>query len=173
MLGLRDLIRLVVLSLPLLVASAASAQVKIGIVDSQAALAATAERKKIQTDLEAKYKKRNADFQQLQKDLQTIQQQLSLGDKLTPQAQSDLSVQATRKQRELQRLGEDLQADVDRERNEILTRTSQKLKQVIDKLAEEKGLDIVVDAADTVFFKPTLDITKEATAAYDKANPVK
>ena len=73
----------------------------------------------------------------------------------------------------MQRLGEDLQADVDRERNEILTKTSQKLKQVVDKLAEEKGLDIVVDAADTVFFKPALDLTKEATAAYDKANPVK
>jgi outer membrane protein len=173
MLGLRGLIRLVVLSLPLLVACAASAQVKIGIVDSQAALAATAEVKKVQADLEAKYKKRNADFQQLQKELQTIQQQLSLGDKLTPQAQSEYTVQGQRKQRELQRMGEDLQADVDRDRNEVLTKTSQKLKQVIDKLAAEKGLDIVVDAADTVFFKPALDITKEATAAYDKANPVK
>jgi outer membrane protein len=173
MLGLRGLSRLVVLSLPLLVACAASAQVKIGIVDSQGALAATAEVKKIQADLEAKYKKRNDDFQQLQKELQAVQQQLALGDKLTPQAQNDLSVQSTRKQRELQRLGEDLQADVDRERNDILTKTSQKLKEVIEKLAAEKGLDIVVDASDTVFFKPVLDITKETTAAYDKAYPVK
>lgn len=173
MLGLRGLSRLVVLSLPLLVACAASAQVKIGIVDTQGALAATAEVKKVQTDLEAKYKRRNEAYQQLQKELQTIQQQLSLGDKLTPQAQNDLSVQATRKQRELQRLGEDLQAEVDRERNEILTKTSQKLKQVLDTLAAEKGLDIIVDAADTVFYKPALDITKDATAAYDKAYPVK
>jgi outer membrane protein len=173
MLGLRGLCRLVVLSSPLLVACAASAQVKIGIVDTQGALGATAEVKKVQSDLEAKYKKRNEDFLQLQKELQAIQQQLSLGDKLTPQAQSDLGVQAQRKQRELQRMGEDLQADVDRERNDVLTKTSQKLKQVIDKLAAEKGLDLVVDAADTVFFKPALDITKEATAAYDKANPVK
>jgi len=173
MLGLRGLSRLVVLSLPLLMACAVSAQVKIGIVDAQGALAATAEMKKVQADLEVKYKKRNADFQQLQKELQAIQQQLSLGDKLTPQAQNDLTVQSTRKQRELQRLGEDLQADVDRERNDILTKTSQKLKLVIDKLATEKGLDIVVDASDTVFFKPALDITKDATAAYDKANPVK
>lgn len=173
MLGLRGLSRLLVLSLPLLVACAAFAQVKIGIVDSQGALAATAEVKKVQADLEVKYKKRNADFQQIQKELQSLQAQLSLGDKLTPQAQNDLTVQSTRKQRELQRLGEDLQADVDRERNDILTKTSQKLKLVLDKLAEEKGLDIIVDVADTVFFKPALDITKEATAAYDKANPVK
>jgi outer membrane protein len=173
MLGLRGLSRLVVLSLPLLMACAASAQVKIGIVDAQGALAATAEMKKVQTDLEAKYKKRNADFQQLQKELQAIQQQLSLGDKLTPQAQNDLTVQSTRKQRELQRLGEDLQADVDRERNDFLTKTSLKLKTVIEKLATEKGLDMVVDIADTVFFKPALDISKEVTAAYDKAYPLK
>jgi outer membrane protein len=173
MLGLRGLSRLVVLSLPLLVACAASAQVKVGIVDAQGALAATAEVKKVQTDLEAKYKARNDEFQRLNKELQAIQAQLSLGDKLTPQAQSDLTVQSTRKQRELQRLGEDLQADVDRERNDILTKTSTKLKVVIEKLATEKGLDIVVDAADTVFFKPVLDITKETTAAYDKAYPVK
>lgn len=173
MLGLRGLSRLVVLSLPLLGACAASAQVKIGIVDAQGALAATAEVKKVQTDLEVKYKARNEEFQRLQKELQAIQGQLSLGDKLTPQAQNDLSVQSTRKQRELQRLGEDLQADVDRERNEILTKTSQKLKQVIEKLAADKGLDIVVDVADTVFFKPALDITKETTAAYDRAYPVK
>ena len=55
MLGLRGLSRLAVLSLPLLVACAASAQVKIGIVDTQGALGATAEVKKIQANLEAKY----------------------------------------------------------------------------------------------------------------------
>ena len=173
MLGLRGLSRLVVLSLPLLLACAASAQVKIGIVDTQGALAATAEMKKVQTDLEAKYKVRNDEFQRLQKELQALQQQLSLGDKLTPQAQNDLSVQSTRKQRELQRLGEDLQADVDRDRNDVLTKTGQKLKQVVEKVATEKGLDMVVDAADAVYFKPALDITKDITAAYDKANPVK
>ena len=173
MLGLRGLSRLVVLSLPLLAACAASAQVKVAIVDAQGALAATAEVKKIQTDLEAKYKARNDEYQRLQKELQAIQAQLSLGDKLTPQAQSDLTVQSTRKQREWQRVGEDLQADVDRERNDILTKTSAKLKQVIEKMAAEKGFDLVVDAADTVYFKPALDITKEVTAAYDKANPVK
>jgi len=30
----------------------------------------------------------------------------------------------------------------------------------------------VVDTQNTYFFKPTMDITAEATAAYDKAHPV-
>jgi len=137
------------------------------------ALAETAEMKKAQADLEVKYKARNEEFQKVQKEYQNIQAQLSLGDKLTQQAQNDLTLQAQRKQRDVQRVGEDLQADVDRERNDILTRTSQRLKQVLDKMATEKGLDVIIDAADTVFFKPALDLTKEATTAYDKAYPVK
>jgi len=170
---LNGLRRILVLTLPLLAASAVFAQVKVGVIDTQGALAETAEMKKAQTDLEVKYKARNAEFQQIQKEYQDLQSKLSLGDKLTPQAQNELTLQAQRKQRDLQRVGEDLQADVDRDRNDVLTRTSQRLKQVLDKMASEKGLDVIIDAADTVFFKPALDITKEATAAYDKAYPVK
>jgi len=167
-------VRLLAICLPLAAGPAAFAQIKIAVVDTQAALAETAEIKKAQADLEAKFKPRQEQFQKLQKELQAIQQQLeTLGNKLTPQAQNEMNLQAQRKQRELQRFSEDLQADVDRERNEILSRASQRLKAVIDKLAEEKGLDLVFDLNDTVYHKSALDITKEATAAYDKAYPVK
>jgi outer membrane protein len=42
---------------------------------------------------------------------------------------------------------------------------------VVKKLAEEKGLDVVVDTPYTVYSKPALDITNDAIAAYDKAYP--
>ena len=44
---------------------------------------------------------------------------------------------------------------------------------VITKLAEEKGVDIIIDAAQTLFFKPALELTTDATNAYNKANPAK
>ena len=47
------------------------------------------------------------------------------------------------------------------------------MQTVIQKLAEEKGMDVIVDASQTLFFKPALDLTAEATAAYNKANPAK
>jgi outer membrane protein len=47
------------------------------------------------------------------------------------------------------------------------------MQEVVRKLADEKGLDIVVDVTSTVFFKPALDLTAEAIAAYDKAYPAK
>ncbi len=73
----------------------------------------------------------------------------------------------------MQRLQDDLQGDVDRDRNDILARTGKQMQEVVAKIAEAKGLDVVVDAANTVYFKPALDLTAEATAAYDKAYPPK
>jgi hypothetical protein len=49
-----------------------------------------------------------------------IQQQLQTNaGKLTPAAEADLNAQGQRKQRELQRMNDDLQADVTAERNEF------------------------------------------------------
>jgi outer membrane protein len=47
------------------------------------------------------------------------------------------------------------------------------MQKVIAKLAQEKGLDLVVEASTTLYAKPELDLTKEATAAYDRAHPAK
>ena len=150
----------------------ATAQTKVGVINSQKAVLDTAEIKKAQAELEAKFKPRQDQMAKLQKDLQDIQAQLQSG-KLNQNAEQDLTIQGQRKQREMQRLQDDLQADVDRDRNEILQRTGQRMQDVVKKLAEEKGLDVVVDSANTVFYKPALDLTAEATTAYDKTYPVK
>ena len=47
------------------------------------------------------------------------------------------------------------------------------MTEVVKKLAEEKGYDLVVDTSTALYFKPALDITAEAIAAYDKAYPVR
>jgi len=150
------------------------AQAKVAIVNMQKAVIETAEIKKAQGEMETKYRPRQAQMEKLQGEIRQLQQQLqSMAGKLTPSAEQDLTIQSQRKQKEMQRLGEDLQADVDRERNEILARTSQRMQEVVRKLADVKGLDVVVDANSTIFFKPALEITAESIAAYDKAYPAK
>jgi outer membrane protein len=168
-------IRLLVVSSALLAgASAGLAQTKVGIINLQRAVLESAEIKKASTELEAKYKPRQTTVEKLQKDLQGIQQNLQTNaGKLTPQAEADLTAQGQRKQRELQRLTEDLQADVERDRNDILGRSSQRMQAVVKKVAEAKGLDVVVDISNTVYFKPALEITTESIAAYDKEYPAK
>jgi len=158
----------------LLVAMAATgvAQTKVAVVNSQKAILETAEIKKAQVDLEAKFKPRQDQMARLTKELQDIQTQLQSG-KLNQNGEQELTVQGQRKQRELQRLQDDLQADVDRERNDILQRSGTHMQEIVKKLADEKGLDVVIDTSNTIFYKATLDLTAEAVAAYDKAYPVK
>lgn len=167
--------RLLVASAACLVTVAiASAQTKMGIISIQKAVLDTAEIKKAQNELEQKFKPRQDQMGKLQADLQNIQNQLqSMQGKLTPQAEQELTAQGQKKQRDLQRLSEDLQADVDRDRNDILSRAGQRMTEVVKKMAEERGFDVVVDVNDTVYFKPALEITKDAVVAYDKAYPVK
>ena len=47
------------------------------------------------------------------------------------------------------------------------------MQEIVKKLADEKGLDVVIDTSNTIFYKSSLDLTAEAVAAYDKAYPVK
>jgi outer membrane protein len=155
------------------VAQIASAQPKIAVINLQRAVLESAEIKKADAEMQAKYKPRTAAVEQLQKDIAGIAQQLQINaGKFTPQAEADLTAQGQRKQRDLQRLQEDLQADVERERNDILQKSTLKMSDIVKKLAEDKGYDLVVDVSSSVYFKPAMEITNDAIAAYDKAYPV-
>lgn len=155
-----------------LFSSVASAQLKIGVVNVQKALSDTDEIKKASADLSKKYQTRQDEIEKLQKDLESIDAQLGSG-KLNAQATQELQTKGTREQRDLQRMTDDLQADVDKDRQDVLTKTSAKMQTVLNKLAEDKGLDFIVEASQTLYFKPTYELTADATAAYNKANPAK
>ena len=151
---------------------AASAQTKVAVINLQKAVLESAEIKAASAAMEARYKPRVTQIETLDKEIAAIAQNLQSNQgKLTAQAEADLNAQGTKKQRDVQRLRDDLQADVDRDRNEILQKASTKMGEVVKKLAEEKGLDVVVDVPYTVYAKPALDITNDAIAAYDKAYP--
>jgi outer membrane protein len=145
---------------------------RVAIINAQKAVADTQEIKKAQATLEAKYRPRQEAIQSLQQQLQSIQQQLSSPNQ-TPEKEAQLRADGTQKQKQLQRLGEDLQADVNAERQDILGRAGRQMAEVVKQLAEARGIDVVIDITNTIYYKPALDITPEATAAYDKAYPAK
>ncbi len=156
----------------LALSGSAAAQVKVAVINTQRAVLETAEMKKAAADLEAKYKPQQADVEKRTKELQQIQEKLENPSKLKQGEAQELQAEGQRKQRQLQRITEDLQAEVDRERNDILNRGGGRMQDVVKKLAEQKGLDLVVDAANTIYFKDALDITNDAIAAYDKQYPL-
>jgi outer membrane protein len=163
---------LLVSTMGLVVPNVASAQSKVGVLDMQRAVLGTAEIKKASDEMQRKFKPQQDELDGIQKRLAEIQTKIQ-DPKTPPAQQADLQAEGTRKQRDAQRITEDLQADVERERNDILQRASQRMSEVVKKIADEKGLDAVFDSANMVFFKPALEITQEAIAAYDKTFPVK
>jgi outer membrane protein len=152
----------------------APAQTKVAVINLQKAVFDSAEINKANADMQAKFKPRQDAIDQLQKEIAALSQQLQTsGDKLSAQAQADLTAQGQQKQRNLQRMQDDLQADATAYRNDVLAKSSQKMTDIVKKLAEDKGYDLIVDTSTALYFKPAMDLTAEATAAYDKAYPVK
>ena len=150
----------------------AAAQAKVAVINLQKAVLESAEIKAASAAMEAKYKPRVTQIETLDKEIAAIGQNLQANaGKLTQQAEAELNAQGQRKQRDVQRLRDDLQADVDRDRNDILQKSAVKMTDVLRKLAEEKGYDIVVDAPYAPYFKAALDITPDLIAAFDKAYP--
>jgi Skp family chaperone for outer membrane proteins len=144
------------------------AQAKIGIVDFQQALLATAEMQKEASKLEQKYKPDQDKLQALSQELQTIQTKLQSAQ---GEEAAKLQAEGQEKQVDAQRLTEDLQTDIDFDRQQILEGGSQRMRTVINELRASKGLDLIVDVTSTLSFNSALDLTTEATAAYDAKHP--
>jgi len=168
--GLRPL---VVCGALIAISQVASAQIKVAVVNLQRAVFESAEIKKADIEMQAKFKPRQDEVDQLNREIAALAQQLQSGaGKLTAQAEADLTAQGQTKQRQLQRKQDDLQTDATAYRNDILSKSSAKMTEVVKKLAEEKGFDLIVDTTTTLYFKPAMDLTNDAIAAYDKAYPV-
>ena len=156
----------------LLAGHVAQAQTKIAVISLQTALFNTAEIKKADAEMQAKLLPRQQQAEKLNQELAKISQQLNTDSTLTEAAQFDLRSEGKRKQTELTRIQEDLQADATAMRQNILSKATDRMQAVVKKMADEKGLDLVVDTQVALYVRPVLDLTAEATAAYDKTYPV-
>jgi outer membrane protein len=147
----------------------AFSQSRIGTMDAQKSVMDTAEFKTASVDMLTRYKARQAQLEQMRKDVKNLTAGgvATLGDDAAKRSQIDL------KQHQIEQAERKLRTDRERERNEILQRGRARMIEVVRRIMDEKGLDGVIDITSAVLFKPGLDITEEATAAYDKAHPVK
>ena len=155
-------------------APAGATVAKVAVVNFQNAVLSTAEMQKALKDLQVKYKPRQDAIQKGQQELSDIQTQLNASQgKLSQAGEADLTARGQRKQTQLQRLNDDLTADFDADRDEAVRKASTRMQELLKKVAEEKGLDLIVDSAAAPFVKPGIEITDQVVAAYDKAYPAK
>jgi outer membrane protein len=149
------------------------AQTKVAVVNLQRAVFESAEIKKADAQMQATFKPRQDEIDRLDKEIADLAKQLQGSNgKLSDQQVADMTALGQNKQRTLKYKTDDLQADAQTYRSDVLQKSSSKMTEIVKKLAEEKGLDIVIDTSTTLYFKPALDLTNDAIAAYDKAYPV-
>jgi len=152
----------------------AMAQAKVGVIDFQRAVVDTAEFKKAYAALEAKFKPKQDELQKAQQTLQDIDAQLrATQGQLSQAGAAELQSKGQRTQVQVDRLTQDLQEDFEGDRDAALRVVTARYVDVLKKLATDKGLDYIQDAAALHFFKPEMDVTDAAIAAYDLAHPAK
>lgn len=144
----------------------------IGVIDFQRAVVETAEFEKAYNAIQAKYKPEQDRVEQAQQELADLQTQLrAAAGQLSSSGQAELEDRGARKQREVERLSEDLQLNFERERDDALRLTSTRMQEVLKSLADQMGLDVIVDQSTAPYFREALDVTDEAITAYDAAYP--
>jgi len=149
--------------------SVAFSQSKVAIMNPQKSVMETAEFRAVSVDMVTRYKARQDRLEQMRKELSKLETQ-----RITTAAdQVAMLSQVDSKRRQVEQFEKDLKTDLEHERNEVLQRLRVRMIEVVRRIMDEKGLEGVIESTSAVLFKPGLDITGEATAAYDKMYPVK
>lgn len=149
---------------------AKAADTKIGFVDMQKAVQATAEGKKAKSELEGELEKRKKDLQKKDADLKKMREDLE-------KKKSVLSEEAlAKKQGEFQEEFMAFQQNVNKSQGELQKREQeltgpilQKMRKVIEKVAKDKGYSVILENSPMVLFaSKDNDLTDEVVKAFEK-----
>jgi outer membrane protein len=157
-------------------ASASAAPTKVGVIQIQAALAATKEGQKAAAELETKLGPRKKELESRQAEIKDLQDKLQRGgNTLSDSAKEDLTRNIDTKTKSYNRQLEDAQAELEAEQQKLVNALGQKMMAVIDKYAQQNGFAIVLDVSNqntpVLYASNTVDITKDVIDLYDKSAP--
>ncbi len=170
---IRTIAPLVILFI-LVVAGASYAQQasKIAIINSQKAFETCVEGKKVLGQMQDRENKIKADLQKLEDSIRLLENKLSTG-RLTMTNEALLGIQADidKKTTERKRYEEDAARDAQQFSTNLIQRIRAEMVAIIEILAKERGLEIVLDVQQSgvVTFNPTIDITDEIIRRYDQS----
>jgi outer membrane protein len=153
--------------------AASSAPTKVGVIQIQAALAATKEGQKAASEMEVKMGPRKKDLDGKQAEIKDLQERLQRGgNTLADSAKEDLTRSIDSKTKSYNRDIEDAQAELEQEQQKIVSVLGQKMMAVIDKYAQQNGFALILDVSNqntpVLYASNTVDITKDIIDLYDK-----
>ncbi len=157
-------------------APAAIGPVKVAFANIQQIIFTCDEGKREAAVLQQHIDAKNAELQKMQKELEGLRTQLEVqGSKLTDEARADMVETIDIKDTNFQRFQQDTQKDIDSRRGKLQNVIARKMLPIIEKLAKEKGLQVVqfLDTSNIyAYVDPTLVISEEIIKAYNAAYPV-
>ena len=155
-----------------------SASSKLGVIDVRSAIVGTAEGKQASAELQSQFASRQADLENLNKQVNDLRQRLQAGQgKLSPDEEARLTQQGQRLAQQLERKQTEYQEDVNAAQGDVIDRIGRKLVDVLDRYARENGYVVIIDSSaqnSPLLYKSTqIDVTQDIVRLYDQAYPVK
>ncbi len=143
----------------LFASGAASAEVKIGFVNTQRILADAPQAAKAKKKIEKEFEKRDQDLQRLAKQLQSLQEAMEKNSVTMPESERrNKEREFGELNREFQRRQREFKEDLNLRQNEEMAAIFERVNKVIRNIAETEKFDLILQEA--VFAGPRIDITE-------------
>lgn len=145
---------------------------KIAIINSQKAFETCVEGKKILAQMQDRENKIKSDIQKQEDSIRLLENKLSTGRlTMTNEALAGIQADIDKKTTERKRYEEDAARDAQQFSTNLIQKIRAEMVAVIEALAKERGLDLVLDVLQSgvVTNSPTIDITDEVIRRYDQS----
>jgi outer membrane protein len=143
---------------------AASAQLKLGFVNTERVFREAAPAKRAQQVLEREFSARNAELAKLEKEGRDLQVELERDNVTMPEpARRDKERRLADISRDFQRKQREVREDLNVRRNEELAKVQERATRVINQIAEQEKFDLILQEA--VFASTRIDITEKVIKA--------
>ncbi|MBU0744715.1 MAG: OmpH family outer membrane protein [Gammaproteobacteria bacterium] len=144
------------------ISASAFAEVSIGVIDLNKILTESPQVEKAKTDLKKKFDKQEKDLAAAQKKFQSAIEDFS---KNSPTMKADAQKAEQQKimeqQKKLQEMQTKFQKDVNAAQEKVLGDVLKKIESIVNKLATDKKLDLIVAKASLAYNKKELEVTDE------------
>jgi len=151
-------------------AAIAKADTKIGFVDMQKAIQATAAGKKAKTELEGDFNKKKKDLEKKEADLKKMGEDLEK--KKSVMSEEALGKKQAEFQEEMMKYRDVVgksQVEIQKKERELTAPILEKMKKTIAKLAKDKGYSLILENSQMVLFSTAeSDLTDEVVKSFEK-----
>jgi outer membrane protein len=149
-------------------AQVASADAKIGFVNSERVMREATPAVRAQQRIEKDFAKRDQDLQRMSKELEALQKDLENGNpKLSEADRRNKERSFNDLGREFERKKREFREDLNQRRNEELASVLEKANRAIKQIAESEQYDVIIQ--DSVYANPRIDITDKVVKALSDA----